>query len=165
MATVSFNANSVEPKKSYSPLPAGEYEAVIGKSEWRVPKSGSGQYLAMEIDIISGNYQGRKLFENLNLEHHSEETVRIAREQLSAICRAVGRMQIENTDELHDIPFTVKVSIRPRRDTGEMENRIVDVKARSTGTPAPQAARPTPPSISRLINKPQSNQDDDAIPF
>ena len=63
-----FDANAVEPSSNYEVLPPGKYLGHIVTSEMRVTKDGAGQYLYLELDILEGQYAGRKLFD-LSLIH------------------------------------------------------------------------------------------------
>lgn len=97
MATISFNAAEVQPT-SFDALPPGSYEAVVSNSESRPMKSGNGMGFNFEFEIISGNFKGRKVFVWITFEHRtSPQAQQIGREQLSALCRAVGVTQLNDT--------------------------------------------------------------------
>ena len=91
MSTLNFNANEVEPSIGFDAIPAGKYQAVITDSEMKDTKSGTGKYLQLEFEIIEGDYKNRKLWARLNLENANSEAVRMARADLSAICRSRSR--------------------------------------------------------------------------
>lgn len=128
-----FNAAEVEPNAGFDVIPAGDYEACIVGSEMKTTKNGNGSYLNLEIQIISGQYQNRKLFEKLNLQNQNATAVTIAKGTLSAICRAVGVLTPNDSSDLHNKPFRISVGVRKREDNGEMENRIKSFKPRSAG--------------------------------
>ena len=86
--STTFDATQVEPRTSPEPLPSGKYGAQIVASEMRVTKSGNGQYLWLELEIIDGEYQGRKVWDRLNLINDNETARTIAEQTLSSICRA-----------------------------------------------------------------------------
>jgi hypothetical protein len=88
-----FNAHEVEPSTSFDPLPAGKYIAAITGSETKPTKNGDGNYLQLEFTILDGEYKDRKVWDRLCLNHPNPQTVKIARGNLSALCRAVGVMQ------------------------------------------------------------------------
>lgn len=85
-----FDAQTVEPNDSFDPVPNGDYLCIITTSEMKPTKAGDGAYLELELQVIEGPYQGRKLWDRLNLNNANETTVKIAKGTLSAICRAVG---------------------------------------------------------------------------
>ena len=145
-----FDANQVEPRSSFDPIPTGKYVAVISESELKTTKSGDGQYLQLTFDIIDGKYKGRKLWTRLNLNNPNTKTVQIARGELSAICRAVGVMQPRDSAELHNLPLSIKVVCKNRKDTGEIVNEIkgYEKKEAALAAQAPvaqPAPTPTPP--------------------
>ena len=111
MATISFNAAEVQPS-SFDAIPAGVYEAVIANSESKPMKSGNGMGFNFEFEITSGDHKGRKVFSWITFEHRtSPDAQRIGREQLSAICRAVGVTQLNDTTQLHNLPMMITVAI------------------------------------------------------
>lgn len=119
-----FNANDVDPNFAFDPVPSGKYLAVITESEMKPTKSGVGQYLQFTFQIIEGEYKTRLAWTRLNLDNPNATTVKIARAELSAICRAVGVPAPKDTVELHNIPLVITVGQKKRDDTGEMGNVI-----------------------------------------
>ena len=115
MSTINFNANEVEPSTGYDPIPAGKYQAVITESEMKPTRTGNGQYLQLEFEIIEGEYKNRKVWARLNLENANADAVRIARADLSAICRAVNVLQPRDSVELHNLPLTITGPINASR--------------------------------------------------
>ncbi len=116
MSTLNFNANEIEPSVGFEAIPAGKYQAVITDSEMKPTRTGNGQYLQLEFEIIDGNYKGRKLWSRLNLENPNADAVRMARADLSAICRAVNVLQPRDSVELHNLPLTITVRCRKNQD-------------------------------------------------
>lgn len=143
-----FNAATVEPSQDFEPIPAGKYLAVIIESEMKPTKNGNGQYLQLTLQILEGPYKGRYVWARLNLHNANPTTVQIARQELSAICRAVGVMQPGDSVELHNIPLVITVKLKKRDDTGDMTNEVRGYAKREaapgSATPA-QATNPTPP--------------------
>jgi hypothetical protein len=129
MVELNFDASNIEPLGSFEPLPLGEYTVVISSSEMKDAKTGKGQYLQLVYDVIEGEYHGRKLFDRLNIQNESAQAQEIAQRSLSSICRAVGVMHPQNSEELHDKPFVVKVGIRPAKDEYQASNVIKEYKA------------------------------------
>ena len=107
-----FDASAVEPS-NYDVLPAGKYLAQIIASEMRATKDGNGQYLYLELDILDSQHAGRKLFDRLNLVNANLDAVQMAQRTLSSICRAVGKWQVSNSEQLHLIPLIADVRVRP----------------------------------------------------
>ncbi len=108
-----FDATTVDPLKPHDVLPPGRYAVQIVDSEMRVTKDGMGQYLWLELDVLEGEYAGRKLFDRLNLINNNPTAVEIAQRTLSSICHAVGRMQVADSQELHLVPMVADVKVKP----------------------------------------------------
>lgn len=141
MATLNnFDANQVDPSVALDPLPAGKYLAVVSESELKPTKTGGGKYLQLTFQIIDGEFKGRLVWARLNLENKSEMTVKIARGELSAICRAIGVMQPKDSVELHNVPLEINVGLKKRDDNGEFTN-VIKGYAKKGGGGAPVSAR------------------------
>jgi len=123
MALLNFNASEVAPSAGFTPIPAGRYVAIINDSGMWPTKSGNGQYLQLEFEIIEGEYAGRRLRDWLNLEHANPEAVRIARANLSVICHAVQVLTPQDSAELHNIPLIIVVRCKQNQD-GETVNEV-----------------------------------------
>ncbi len=136
-----FDATGVEPTQTLEVLPPGKYPAQIVNSDLRLTKDGMGQYLFLEIDVLEGPYQGRKLFDRLNLVNANTQAVEIAQRSLSAICHATGRLQVQDSEELHLIPFIAVVQVQPPKN-GYGESNKVRYQPLER---APQVAAPQPP--------------------
>ena len=145
MGTLNFNAHEVEPA-AFETLPAAKYIAVITDSEWKDTKSKNGRYLKLTFEIIEGEFKGRKLWTQLNLENPNADAVRIARGELSGICRAVNVMQPKDSVELHNLPLEINVVCKKGQDD-EIRNEIKSYASRqqSTGTRPTQPGNDVPP--------------------
>lgn len=126
-----FDANQVKPN-SFEPIPAGDYPVIIAASEMKKTAEGNGQFLELSLQIVSGEYQNRKLTDRLNLINANQKAVDIAKGTLSAICRAIGVMTPQDSSELHNKPMIAVVKQKKREDTGEMTNEVKGYKARVT---------------------------------
>jgi len=141
-----FNAHDVDPSTPFDPVPADKYLAIITDSEMKVTKNGDGRFLELTFEVIEGEYKGRKVWARLNLENPNPLTVKIARAELSAICRAVGVMTPRDSVELHNLPLLVTVKVKKREDTGDLTNEIKGYAKKEAATGQPQqAATDTPP--------------------
>ena len=141
-----FDARTVEPTADFEPIPAGKYLAAITDSEMKPTKSGTGSYLQLTFTILEGEYKNRVLWARLNLNNPNATAVKIARSELSAICRAVGVMQPKDSVELHNLPLLITVKLKKRQDTGELVNEVKGYAKKEAATGQPQqAADNTPP--------------------
>jgi len=132
MANLSgFNAHEVDPNTSFDPIPAGKYLAAITASEMKPTKNGNGSYLELTFSVLEGEYKGRTLWARLNLNNPNATAVKIARGELSAICRAVGVMQPRDSVELHNLPLVINVKLKKRTDNDELTNEIKGYEAKA----------------------------------
>ena len=143
------NANDVDPNEGFDPIPAGKYLAVNVDSRTKQTKNGAGEYLQIEFEIVDGPYKGRKVWERLTLRHPNETTVKIAKGNLSAICRAVGVMKPNDSVELHNIPLSIVVGLKKREDNGEMTNVVKAFEKRETAATRPTAVAGSAPPWKR----------------
>ena len=145
MAQLNFRASAIqieERSNNYGPLPAGEYEMMIVKSDTKPTKAGTGHYLECEMHVISGEHSGRRHWERFNLDNPNAQAVKIAQESLAKLCAAIGVDEVNDSEELHDRPFIAEVGIDKKDD---QRNVIWGYQPALGGTPAPApAAKPAP---------------------
>ncbi len=140
-----FDASQVEPTSTFDPIPAGKYLAMITASEMKANKAGTGSYLELVFTILEGEHKGRQLWHRLNLENPNELAVKIARAELSAICRATGVLTPRDSIELHNLPLLIKVGCKRREDTDEIANAIKGFEKRDAAPGRPPQAQSSPP--------------------
>jgi hypothetical protein len=140
-------------------LPAGMYQAIItasggdpndertGEDGLVSSRSGKGRYLPMTFEIIDGEYKGRQIFKNFNLENSNEQAVKIAQSEIKELLQAIGwdfttkPCGPDDTSEIHMIPLTLQIIVRVNKQSDEEQNEIKHFKPRQTpGTTAPAAA-------------------------
>lgn len=135
MAILNFDATQVDPSQSFDPIPAGEYQAQLVESSMESLKSGQGEYLKLQFEVMAGPFAGRRLFTNLCLRHPNTQTVEIAQRQLSALCHAAGVFQLQDSQQLHGRPVVVKVRVKDDPQYGP-KNEISTFKAPAGGQPS-----------------------------
>jgi len=158
MAQFNFDASQVAPQASTGPLPAGVYLAHIVESDVQPLKSGNGEGLKLTFEIIDGQFKGRKVWENLNIRHTSEDTQRIAQSQLSALCHAVNVIKLMDTAALHFKPVRINVTVREAVGQYKASNNIKGYEAVGGGISAPATA-PTPAPVAEAPAWPTAEQE------
>ncbi len=123
-----FDATHVDPSVDFEHVPAGRYTAEITDSDMRDNSKGTGEYLWLELTILDGPYAGRKLWTQLNLVNPSSQAVEIAQRELSAICHATGKLRVQDSIELHNIPMEINVKVKTSPEYGP-QNIIRGYKA------------------------------------
>lgn len=124
---VTFNAAEVAPNVALEPVPAGQYPVMIISTDEKLVKNGEGQsYYEIVMQIVGGDFAGRKIVDRLNVKNKNPDTSRIAQSQFSSICHVTGVMYIKQSSaELHGKPFRVAVVVIPRDDDpSRMQNQI-----------------------------------------
>lgn len=111
MSTLNFDATQVAPDTGISPAPRGYYKVVAIKSELKPTKDGAGELIAFNTQIIAGPFQGKNIAFNLNWKNKSATAQNIGHGQLSAICHATGVLGLQDTQQLHNIPFGLEVDV------------------------------------------------------
>ena len=122
MASLNFDATTVQPDTGFELLPAGWYNTMIDESGINPTKDGVGAYLQLRFSVIDGQYQGRKVFARLNIRNANQTAQEIAYKQLSAIAHSVGVLQVQDSSQLHGIPLKIRVRIR-KDPSGQYEDQ------------------------------------------
>ncbi len=127
-----FDANSVEvEKKTYGTLPKGEYDVNITNSTVKATRAGDGEYLSVEF-TLSGEYEGRKVWQNYNLRNKNDKTVEIAKQQLKSLCDAIGLSNLHSEDDLLNHELRVYVIEKDERNEVRGYKEIVNAKPTKT---------------------------------
>lgn len=150
-----FDANNVAPSVPFEAVPPGDYTVQIVKSEMAPTKAGTGEMLKLELEIMDGEHAGRKLWDQLNLRNPNQQAVEIAQRTLSAICHAVGKLQVSDSEQLHFVPMIASVEFIPAGTKDKngyvnqnAKNNVKGYKPAGQAVshpPAPPAQRTAPP--------------------
>ena len=131
-----FDATVVEPITDFDPLPIGKYIAEVTASDMRTNCKETGKYLWLEFTVLDGPYAKRKVWAQLNLVNPSQQAVEIAQRELSALCRAVGKLRVQDSIELHGIPLEINVKVKKDLEYGN-SNVTRGYKEIGGGQPSP----------------------------
>lgn len=156
-----FDANDYQDSQ-FDLLPAGEYLVAIVDSFRKRTKRGDGQMLVLEMEVLRGQYQGRKLWDRLNIENPSQDAQKIALGTLSSICRSVGVMNPTDSLDLHEKPLVAVVGIRQDSQYGDQN---VVKRYRAVKTPQPQVTPKTDTAPAPDWRAEAAKLGDDEIPF
>lgn len=126
-----FNSDEHDDMNNYEPLPVGDYNVkIISSDEKRNKKSDAadsdefGMRLNFEMEVLDGEHKGKKLFEGLNHLHPNKQTQEISQKTLATMIRACGKINPEETEELHGIPMVASVIITPGDGDYDPGNKI-----------------------------------------
>tara|TARA_Y100001963_G_scaffold152582_1_gene237708 strand:- start:257 stop:739 length:483 start_codon:yes stop_codon:yes gene_type:complete len=143
-----YTADPDNVQGDYSPIPPGEYRVHVIGSDLKATKAGTGNYLELEMEVLDGEHQGRKLFDRLNIDNPNQQAVDIAQRTLNAICVAVGKLSIADSNELHNIPMIAVVKVDPARGDYGPSNSIKTYKPAGGGNVTAAAAQNNAPANS-----------------
>ena len=124
MASLNFSTANQEEMDDFSVIPPNVYNAQIVKSEIKDTKAGDGKRLNIQFKIIDGDFKGRIIFAGLNVVNPNPTAVEISMKELTSICKACGKTDIEDSGELHGIPLTIHVKIKPAKGNFSEQNQI-----------------------------------------
>lgn len=141
---IDFDSSAVEPDKGrdFSLMPTGtKCLMMVTGSEVKATKN-NGSMASFELTIIEGQFERRKVWQNMTLKNDNADAVRIGRSQLSALCHAVGHVgQLSDTADLHDKPFVGTLGIEKGKDGHPDKNKVTKFSSVNDAS-APQAAQP-----------------------
>lgn len=118
-----LEADASQAQTAYTPIPEGQYDLIVEKAELTRSKN-NNEMLKLVFKVTEGEFAGRKLFQNLMLEHANEKVVQIAKAQLHAMLVLSGTKSIDGPSDLIGASFATKVVVTKRQDTGELQNEV-----------------------------------------
>ena len=145
-----FDATAVAPDAGYDPIPNGSYALIVIDGGVIPTKAGTGTRLSLVIEVFDGIHKGRKIFMDMNIKNPSAAAQKIAEGQLSALCHAVGVLQMTSATQLFNRPFVGAVVVK--KDAGyDPKNEIRSFHAYTGELPAstaPAARKAAAPSAA-----------------
>lgn len=161
MATFGFNTKTVP---DFETLPAGEYEVVIENVEMK-EWDNRDRYLSICLSILSGKFQGRKLFDSATYDSADRESasLKFGKRRIKQLCLAVGFEQISDTDQLINRSLVAKIGVYTPKDEGkEPRNTVQKYQSRNPvqASHAVETALETP-----VVAAPQSIEPVTDCPF
>lgn len=112
-----FDANEVEPDErqagDYQPIRSGTRLHMQCIEAELIPTRNDGQGIKLTHQVISGEYENRKVWDFINVSlPSSPKAEAIGRSQLAALCKAMGRPQVSSTEDLLYAPFEATVGVK-----------------------------------------------------
>ena len=114
-----FDAQQYDPTQGGGSLPVGRHPCIIESSEVKANKANDGGYLQLNVKLIDGPQTGTTGAYRLNLYHSNPQTAEIAHRQLSAICHCVGVFNVQDSSQLHNIPFIIEVGLQKGEEAAQ----------------------------------------------
>ena len=154
MASLVFDATTVAPQVTYTPIPAGIYTTAIIDSDVKPTKSG-GTQAVFTLQVVDGPFAGRKVFARINVRNPSPEAERIGQSQLSALQHACGVLQMQDTCQLHGKVVRARITVRKDEtgqygDSNEVKGFEAAGGAQMPAASAPVMAAPAAPAAAAV---------------
>lgn len=142
------------PPDEFEKLQVGRYLVQVVETEVNDTSRGDGRYLKAVMEVLDGQSQGRKWFENYNIRNNHPDAERIGNQQLEKLKAAVGvgGQRMRNTDMIEFKSFYIDVADRLNKRTGEMERVI---KAYSPYSPVGSGRQQAAPRQQAQQRQPQ----------
>ena len=109
---MSFNSNDFAERTHVSVVPPGWYVMQIVDSKIVPTKTPGCARLNLQFKILQGDFAGRMVFQGYNVKNANPVAVNIAMEELAELSKAVGVPVWNDTEQLHGIPFNMKVKCK-----------------------------------------------------
>ncbi len=140
-----FNVADVPEDDGFQPVPAGTYRAQIVWSDI-VPTAAGDDMLKLRWQIDGGPFDGRAVYQNVNMYHSKPNVAEIGQRQFAEIGRAVGKLAVSDSEELHHIPMVIRVIVKDSPNYGP-QNEVKRVTA--VDNAAQLQLHPAPAQVAR----------------
>lgn len=126
MAKFGFDVAEVEVSErgDFEIMPKGEYTLKATAAEEKETSAKTGTYIAAEFEVVKGEFTGRKVWQNFNVNNPNDKAEKIGREQIAGWARACGKPNAQDTDELLERPFQCKLGIEKGTGGYSDKNKI-----------------------------------------
>lgn len=151
-------------QSGFDPIPIGVYLAMVAESEIKTTKKKDGKYISLKFKILEGKYKGRFIWTNLNIINPNPVAVEIAQNELATLCRACGKVVIQDTQELHGIPIKMKIKITPAKGDHPAKNSPIGYMPATAGAGSGNPAKPDKDTDPDEDTDPGTDQDEGTDP-
>lgn len=145
-----WNLTGVKEQSSFDPLPKGEYMVLAKAGELKATKDGTGKYCKVEFEVMEGDFKGRKLWANYNVQNANPKAVEIALSQMKSFFLCAGAKESQLS------------TLTPDSFAGQAAIAVVDVQTdnygdknvikgwKKIGEAIPQAATQAKATVKRM---------------
>ena len=122
-----FDATKINPDQGGSQLPVGKHKVIISDSSIDEIGNKKGGCIRFKLKVVEGPLEGITGDWQLNkyyIGDNAEKVREIADRDLSKICHVTGVFAVNDTRQLHNIPFIVDVT----QQKGEGKEKYTEIK-------------------------------------
>jgi hypothetical protein len=107
-----FDPQTEEGSKPFELLPKGKYAAEVVDAAIVDTKNGRGQMLKLTWVISGGEYDDRRVFQQIIVQHESEDAMNFGRRKIKDLCDACGiRERVSDVEVFLHKPCEITVGI------------------------------------------------------
>ena len=139
MANLGFTFNTDEAPDRQTPIEPGTYVANAIEADVVPNSKGTGTMLKLTWSITDGPSTGRRVWQNINIQHTNPDAQRIGQAELKEITAALGLASITNTEPLLFKPLMISVASETSNQDGKTRT-VVKKVAPYGATPAKRPA-------------------------
>lgn len=120
-------------------LPKNMYLVVAKSAELKDTRSGDGQYIKVQFEVIDGQHRGRKLWHQFNVKNPNETAVKIGKGQMKKFFLSAGVKQeaLADLEESNFVGQTAVASVDIETDSYGERNVIKDFRPERQVTQKP----------------------------
>lgn len=159
-----FDATTVNTDDQFDVIPPGDYLVQVVQSDLRATKKGDGQYIWLELDILDGQYSGRKLWDNVNIINPNAKAQEIGQKILAQICKATGLAAVTDSEQFHFKPMIAKVKVQPATDQYDASNQVKAYRPADGGA-SQQPGQVAQPATAAPVQQQPATQSTSALPW
>jgi len=141
-----INPDEVEPRDDFTPMPPGWRAFEIEAADVNDTKSGKGKLLKLTLSVIGQEYNGRKVFPQINIVNPSAKATEIGRQELAELARACGISYLNDENLLLGNQVMARLKIEPAEGKYEAQNAVKGYKALDGSAPAKTPSTTAPPA-------------------
>jgi hypothetical protein len=120
---VPFDTENEEASQPFALMPRDRYEAEIVKALAGPTKNGKGYAISLNWMITKGDYEHRTIFQNILIQHESEEAQKYGRQKFKDVLVALGiKESVTDLSVLLHKPCMIGVIIRSDKN-GQYEDK------------------------------------------
>jgi len=107
-----FDPETEECSKPFPLIPAGQYEAQIVKAGYGPTKNGKGCAVSLNWSITAGEFENRTIFQNILIQHESEDAQKFGRQKFADVLAALGiKEKVSDLSVLLNKPCRIGIRI------------------------------------------------------
>ena len=127
---LNINWEEVSEDKSFDPMPAGVYSAIISGAEMKTPASGKADYLSVEYTIAEGEFKDRKVWDSLSINSDNITAANIAKSRLKslAIATCTDLKTFSDPEMLLNRLLNITIGVQAAKDNFGAKNTVKKVE-------------------------------------